>query len=292
MNKKLLAAFVFLAVSLPSCAQDTGTFMPKHWQTAIEQKTTQATFENVIKTLEKPLTLVIPITKQFFDKNGYEAEISFNQTEALRKLEGVQVYPSTVGCKAYVLDEHWIMAGATCLWNGRHNITFTDRSGEYATGLVEPDTNRENLKINEVAIPWKNNLFVQPHETEVPHVILVRVPQDSKLSKRLQNWPKINVLAFNKTIPEILTNGKFYVNSARFGLNSVSARIVLPDHVNDGDVKVVDGWNFSGLSTDPLAYVEKGKLHWIAVNRGIMEARYNNLLGDWVLLRHRGCRLY
>ena len=280
MNKKVLTVFAVTLLAVPACAQQTGTFMPKHWQDALKQKVDYSTFDYSIKTLEKPLLLTIPVTKQFFEIDSHAADIPFPETAQYRQLKDVETYPSLAGCKAYALDQNWVIAGGTCLWNGRHTIEFNDKSDEYATGLVEPNPAEKNLQINGTAIAWKNNLFIQPHEHQVPHVILVRVPANTSMSRRLQNWPKINILAFEHVTPADLKGGKFYINSARYGLNVVRERS-LAEAVSTS-VTVQDKLGeLSGVSTDPLAYMNAGRLRWIGVNEGITHLRYGNLLGDW-----------
>ena len=281
MNKKVLIALTITLLSFPVCAQTTGTFMPKHWQEALEERMNYATFEHAMGSLEKPLLLTIPVTKQFFSKNDMANFINYANTAEFRKLDKTETYPSTAGCKAFVLDEHWVIAGGTCLWNGRHTIEFTDKSGKFATGLVEPDATRKNVKIDGHSIALDNNLFVQPHETKVPHVILVRVPASSGLYKQLQRWPKVNILAFDKSSPTTLKNGTFYINTARFGLNTVRKRSLSSKTKSTSIVLQDKKGELSGVSTDPLMYLQKGKLYWIGVNEGITNLRYNNLLGDW-----------
>lgn len=280
MNKLLLAVFAVSMFTVPACAQGA-LQIPDRWQEALTQKTAYATFDRAMQTLKKTLLLTIPVTKQFFDKDGMEADIPSAETVQYRKLQNAQTYPSTTGCKAYVLDEHWAMAGGTCLWNGRHTIQFTDKSGEFSTGLVEPNPAQKNLKLNSTAIAWKENLFIQPHDYEYPHIILVRVPQAASTTLHLERYPKMNVLAFSQKQPLDLKGGDFYIHSSRYNLNAVRKR-----ELTEGSVSTVislqDKWSdLSGVSTDPLVYVKQGHIHWVGVNMGVTELRYNNLLGDW-----------
>ena len=280
MNKKIVTVFAVVALSLPAIAQGA-LQLPACWQDAIKQKVDYSTFNYSIKTLEKSLLLTIPVTKQFFDKDSDAAQIPFQETAQYRQLTNVETYPSIAGCKAYALDDHWVVAGGTCLWNGRHTVEFNDKSDIFATGLVEPNPAEENLQINGTAITWKDNLFIQPHEHQVPHIILVRVPANTGLSRRLQRWPKINILAFKHATPADLKDGKFYINSARYGLNVVRERSLEPNPVSTTVTLQDKRGELSGVSTDPLAYMKKGHLYWIGVNDGITHLRYGNLLGDW-----------
>ncbi len=281
MNKKLIIAALLITFNLPAASQGA-LQLPPHWQEALKQKVSTSLFERTMKTLDKSLLLTIPVTKQYFATDGYEASIPFTQTAQYRQLNGVDAYPSTAGCKAYALDEHWVMAGGTCLWNGRHTIDFTPRSATaiFATGLVELDASKKDLQLNGVKIPWANNLFIQPREYQAPHVILVRVPESSALARRLKNTPKISVYAFEHTTPANLQDGDFYINTARFGFNANRQRTV--KNVSDGVVTLQDHTgDLSGVSTDPLAFIKHGQLRWIGVNQGITNLRYGNLAGDW-----------
>lgn len=280
MNKLLLAVFAVSMFTVPACAQ-SALQLPDNWQEALKQKTDSATFEYAMKTLKKPLLLTIPVTKQFFDKDSMEAEIPSQETVQYRKLQNVQTYPSTTGCKAYVLDEHWVMAGGTCLWNGRHTIAFTDKSGTFATGLVEPNPAQKDLKINATAIAWKQNLFVQPHDYDYPHIILVRVPQAASAALHLERYPKINVWAFAQQQPLDLKGGDFYIHSSRYNLNAVCKRTLEAGSVSTLITLQEDWADLSGVSTDPLVYIKQGNLHWLGVNTGVTKLHYNDLLGDW-----------
>lgn len=281
MNKKLLAVFAVCVLSLPAGAQGP-LQLPARWQDAIEQNVAYSTFQQTMETLRKSLLLTIPVTKQYFPQDNPAATIPFQETAEYHSLKNIQTYPSTAGCKAYVLDENWVMAGGTCLWNGRHTVDFTPSSATaiFATGLVEPNRAKYHLHINGKAIPLKENLFIQPHEHQAPHIILVRVPANTTLSHQLKNWPKINILAFENATPDSLTGGEFYIQSARFGTNAIHKRtlektsaslVTLKDHIGQ----------ISGVSTDPLVYVKQGQLRWVGVNNGITVLRYGNLAGNW-----------
>ena len=282
MNKHILTAFLLSALALPGTAQ----LMPPHWQDALHQNVAYGVFARSMKILEHPLLLTIPVTKQYFDKNSYAADISYENTAQYRQLSSQEIigtYPSTAGCKAYALDDHWVMAGATCLWNGRHTIDLTPSSAStiFATGLVEPDASKENLYVNGSAINWKDNLFIQPRENKLPHIILVRIPASTTIGRRLQRMDKINIQAFDITTPTQLTGGDFYINTARFGLNTVRKRSLTGQAAN-GKVTVKDSsTDLSGVSTDPLTYIKAGEITWVGVNDGITNLRYSNLAGDW-----------
>ncbi len=280
MNKKLLATLAISILALPAAAQGA-LQLPLRWHEAVQQKVDQVSFDRAMTTLNKSLVLQIPVTKQFFDRDSMEADIPTSETAQYRKLQNVHTYHSTTGCKAYVLDEHWVMAGGTCLWNGCHTIEFTDKSGKFATGLVEPNPAEKALYINGKAITWKDNLFIQPREHQAPHVILVRVPAAASTSLHLNSWPKINVLAFKTQSPLNLKGGQFYINTAHFGLNTNFKRNLLPNSVATMVTLQDNLGDLSGVSTDPLAYLKNNRLRWLGVNMGVTELRHNNLLGDW-----------
>ena len=279
MNKKILAAFVVTILTLPAAAQGA-LQLPPRWQEAVHQRVDYSTFAYAMQTLDKSLLLTIPVTKQYFPTYSVHTLIHFQNTASYRQI-ATDIYPSTAGCKAYALDENWVIAGGTCLWNARHTIDVTPKSVDmvFATGLVEPNLAKE-LQINGSNIEMGSHLFVQPHEYQVPHIILVRVPASSPLNKRLKNWPKINIFAFEHTTPAHLQGGKFYINTARFGLNASRQRNI--QTVANGVVTLQDNiGELSGVSTDPLMYIKNGQLHWIGVNQGITNLRYDNLAGDW-----------
>ena len=284
MNKKILAVCTLVTASFPVLAQGP-LQLPKHWQETIQQKVSVSEFNNSINLLGESLLLAIPVTKQYFPKYSEGTEIPYYETAHYRELEGtVDTYPSTTGCKAYALDDHWVMAGGTCLWNGRHTVDFTPSSATevFYTGLVALDPTKENLKINGGKISWKNNLFIQPREHKVPHVILVRVPENTAPAWLLKKKAKINILAFKNSTPTDLQGGYFYINSARFGLNGTHKRTLQSNQTTLGIVTIEDNFgSISGVSTDPLAYIKNGQMRWIGVNQGITELRYGNLAGDW-----------
>ena len=286
--KKIVAVCTFIAVSLPILAQGP-LQLPRHFYESMKQNGGYtASFETMMQTLDKPLLLTIPVTKQYCPKSSrWNQMISFEDTAGYRTLgeefDVVKTYPSTAGCKAYALDEHWVMAGGTCLWNARHTTDFTPSSASdiFDTGLVEPNVQEKNLKVNGGKIAWRNNLFIQPREHKAPHVILVRVPEKSGVAELLKRWPKINLLAFSHTHPLDLEGGEFYINSSRFGSNSSHKRTLTSKHnVATGTLKDRTG-QISGVSTDPLVFIKNNKMRWMGVNQGVTELRYGNLAGDW-----------
>ena len=119
MNKKLLATWVVSVLSLPAIAQGS-LQLPKNWQDAIQQQVSVVEFNNTLEVLEKSIVLTIPVTKQYFSFDIAKTElIPSYDTLSYRELsqkypEEVKTYPSTAGCTAYALDEHWVMAGGTC----------------------------------------------------------------------------------------------------------------------------------------------------------------------------------
>lgn len=289
MNKKILAVLTTIAVSLPAVAQGP-LQLPKNWKEALQQKVNSTTFDNALNALDKFLLLTIPVTKQYFPQvYGHLGTLSTDDAASYRQLQQefaeIKTYPSTAGCKAYALDEHWVMAGATCIWTGGHMLNFdpysSDDTEKFFTGLVEPNPNVKDLKINKEQIPWQANLFIQPREHKAPHVILVRVPENTSLASLLKRQPKINILAFKNTTPADLQGGEFYINSARFGINATHKRTLTPQQTKSGVVTLKERTSISGVSTDPLAYIKAGKMRWVGVNQGVTELRYNNLAGNW-----------
>lgn len=221
-------------------------------------------------TMAESLVLEIPVFKQMFPKNHPLAQVDFANAQEFRTTLGIETYHATVGCKAYVIDEHWVMAGATCLWNARQEIYYHGKT--QATGLVEPDM-QSSLKINGEEIKMEGNFFTQPSFTLLPHVILVRIPENTRLSKQIKELHKVRLLAFlgSKT-PRNLAQGKFYINSSRFGINAVRERELgelQPSDSFNSTVTVQDKWtHYAGLSTDPIFFVKDFQVFWFGVNDG------------------------
>jgi len=235
--------------------------------------------ENSLEPLKQYFTLQIPVTKQFFQESDVCTNVSPENTRDLRNCPAER-FTSATGCKAYALNEHWLLAGATCFWNGRHNVEIDNL--EYKTGLVQADASRP-LKIAETEIPLKNNLFVQPHENFFPHVILVHVPNGyPQLTERLRNTPKMRILTFSQSNPFKLLQGAFFIHTSRLGTDNISQHTLLADSLKNGAVTVEEkSSGLSGTSTDPLAFLRNDKLYWLGINEGVTEIPYGNLAGKW-----------
>ena len=220
------------------------------------------------KQIQSTLTIEVPVTKQYFTDED-EVHFNFANSARYRTRHHAPRYKSTVGCKAYALDDHWLIAGAVCLWNGRHTVHIKGKT--YPTGLIEEDFSQTYLKVNGIEIPMDGNLFIQPRFTIAPHFMLVRVPQDSELAATVQKMPKINILGLAHTNPLNLEKGSFHVNTSRFGGDSARWRrldtyddtthtITIKEHLEE----------LSTLSNDPLLYVFQDQVYWIGINDGIM----------------------
>jgi len=279
MRRKLLGILsVFLFTSVFSFATPVQDFN-LHMLDVLEPLMKESNSADLLEPVKKHFTLKIPVTKQFFPKFNHPcAEIEPEDSERLAACKA-EVFPTTTACKAYALNDSWILAGGTCVWNGRHNVEMANL--EYKTGLVEQDNSRP-LKIDRTEIPVQNNLFIQPHAKSFPHVILVRVPkQYTSLTARLHAAPKMRILTFAQSNPFKLLQGTFFIHTARFGTNKIFQRTLLADSLKDGYVSVQEkASDFAGTSTDPLVFLRNGKLYWIGVNEGVTEVSYGNLLGD------------
>lgn len=232
----------------------------------------QRTLANQTK-VEATLTVEIPVNKQYLT-NPDDTYIHFSNSAEYRTRRNIPTYKSTVGCKAYALDDHWLIAGAVCLWNGRHQVNINGK--KYQTGLIEEDSSQTYLKVNDTQIPMKGNLFVQPRFTMLPHFLLVRIPQDSPLAATVQQMPKVNILALAHTNPLQLQKGLFYVNTSRFGWDTARTRIPEAYDATTNTITIRELFDdLASLSNDPLLYAFQNKIYWIGINNGVMVAKPN-----------------
>ena len=217
--------------------------------------------------IQATVTVNIPITKQYFtDQND---QIDFANSMQYRTSNQVPTYKSTVGCKAYALDDHWLIAGAVCLWNGRHHIHVDGKN--YLTGLVSEDFSRQ-AQINNTSFPLEGHVFVQPRFTLLPHLLLVRVPENSELASTVKNMPKINILGLTTTSPMDLKGGSFHVNTSRFGWDAERFRSLQAFNKQTRVVTIREFFDdLASLSNDPLLYAFNGKIYWMGVNKGVMK---------------------
>ncbi len=263
MKKQIALLALTLGLVLPSHAQYLLTRQEhKALQEAVER--TQAQTNKIKATL----TVEIPVTKQYFTNLEY-ADIHFTNSAGYRTLHGVPTYSTTVGCKAYALSNRWLIAGAVCLWNGRHTINIDGK--KLPTGLIEEDYTKKYLKVDDIQIEMEGNLFVQPRFTLSPHFLLVRVPENSPLAAKVKNMPKIHMLALTHTSPLTLKMGTFHVNSSRFGLNiaQLSSLSSFNEATHTVTIKERFG-DFSTLSNDPLLFAWKQNIYWVGINTGVM----------------------
>lgn len=264
MKKQITLAIMMLSIMvLPSQAQ---YLITKEENAALNAQIKRAAANQT--KIQATLTVEIPVTKQYLTDSAHN-KIDFSDSAYYRTLRHVPTYQSSVGCKAYALDDHWLIAGAACLWNGRHAVRLKGKN--YPTGLVEEDLSKIYLEVDGIQVPMSNNLFVEPRFTLLPHLLLVRVPQDSKLADIVKDMPKIHILSLSHINPLFLKTGSFYVNTSRFGLNA--SRLRRLDSYNAATTTITIRENFddlASLSNDPLLYVSQDTVYWIGINKGIM----------------------
>ena len=271
MKKVLFSLFALLGCIGVTVAQP----MPKGWQKDVENYAHRQLLRqqelNIKATLGAPLLLEIPITKQYFTEDSESANFNF-QDSHLYRTHPTPTYRSTVGCKAYAISDHWIMAGASCLWNARHEITWKNR--RYATGLTEVDFSAKYLKVDGEQIPLEGNFFTQPAFTLLPHVILVHIPPHSKTAQKIRTLPKPEILAFVQNEPSDFPHDKCFINSSRFGLDVTRERKLQGNaDTYAGTVTVKDNWrNYAGLSTDPIFFTAGNKVLWFGFNDAVTVA--------------------
>ena len=264
MKKQITLAIMMLGIMVLPCQAQY--LMTKEENTALNNQIKRAAANQT--KIQATLTVEIPITKQYLTGPSH-SKIDFTDSAYYRTLHHTPTYQSTVGCKAYALDDHWLIAGAACLWNGRHTVNMEGKN--YLTGLVEEDYSKVYLEVDGIQVPMSGNLFVEPRFTLLPHVLLVRVPQDSELADVVKTMPKIHILSLSRTNPLDLKNGNFYVNTSRFGLDA--SRLRRLDSYNAATTTVTIRENFddlASLANDPLLYVSQDTVYWIGVNKGIM----------------------
>ncbi len=265
MKKQIALHVLFLALALPIHAQyllnrQEHTHLNKKLESTVTAK----------HTIQSTLTVIVPITKQYFTDTNKELKNCTNYA-SYRQYHNIPTYQSAVGCKAYALDDNWLIAGAGCLWNGQHKIHIERET--YYTGLVEENCSK-NLIIDYIPIPMQDNLFVQPRFTLLPHFLLVRVPKNSKLAAVVKKMPKIDILSFVSANPLHLKGGTFYVNTSRFGLNKAKPRKLAAYNFKNKTVTIQEDLDdLASLANDPLLYVSQdNKVYWIGINDGVMEA--------------------
>lgn len=267
MKKYISLIAIALTAALPMRAQYLFT-QQEHKQLSAQVERTVAAKTQI----ESTITVQIPITKQFF-LNPQEAPEDFADSAEYRSRRRVPTYPSTVGCKAYALDDHWLIAGAACLWNGRHQIPINGKKCE--TGLVEEDFSKVYLQAKGAPIRMEDNLFVQPRFTLLPHFLLVRIPQDSSVAATVKAMPKVNILGTIQSNPA-KRKGSFYVNTSRFGLDAARLRKIKSYDFIHNTVSIEESLDdLAALSNDPLLYVEDGKVYWMGINSGVMRTYPN-----------------
>ena len=263
MKAQITLAIMILGMILPGHAQYLMT-REEHAKLNAQIKRTLSIHNKIQATV----TVEIPVTKQYLTDSTH-TKIDFSDSAYYRTLRHTPTYQSTVGCKAYALDDHWLIAGAACLWNGRHTVNIGGKN--YPTGLIEEDYSKIYLKVNGTQVPMDGNLFVQPRFALLPHLMLVRIPKNSQLASAVKNMPKIHILSTMRTNPLNLKNGSFYVNTSRFGSDTAQLHALDSYNTNTRTITIREFFDdLASLSNDPLLYVSRGTIYWIGINDGVM----------------------
>ena len=146
---------------------------------------------------------------------------------------------TSVTCKAYSLDENWLLAGGTCI-----------------EAMMEPRL-KSKLKIGAFSIPMKNNFFMQ--QAAHPHVFLIRVPHAKAFQTfretLLSQKEKITFLAFSDNTHVSLLNGQLFVDTSPIDKSKYS--------VEPG---IIRAENSQGNAGDPLLFI-RTKCYWLAVKQ-------------------------
>lgn len=158
------------------------------------------------------------------------------------------------GCKAYAIDEHWLLMGAACLYEPA-------KIKEKETFSLDPDgmVILQRNGYNKDSYSLRKNLNGK-RDLEVfvgDNIVLLKFdPKQggdkyAAFCELLQTAPKINILAFNKTTPENVP-GTFKIHTARFGVNGLRERqlknVYPAEELFTFQEKRKD---LSGTSTDP-----------------------------------------
>ena len=150
---------------------------------------------------------------------------------------------SSVQCQAYALGPHWVMVGGTCL--KRKYIPIMEG----------------NLLLEDVQIPLKENLFLQPMKKA--HVMLIRVPANNaykQLVRRTEEQSKkITLLAFSSKDNVKLLNGQIVVGN----------EVIDKQHytIQPGEIEIADTHNPPAA---PLFFVRNKQspvVYWMAVKK-------------------------
>ena len=175
--KKYVLLVSLLSIGLFASAQ--GLMGPEYYtrEAILQRKIASQQFKATQQTMNTSLTVEIPIKKQYFLSSEHHNS-NFSDSALYRTWRNIPTYTSTVGCKAYALSNEWLVAGAACLWNGRHTVNIDGKI--YDTGLTEVNLNYEggmnpeNVTSGIVKIDGKSVftiMYIQSRYTQLPHLI-------------------------------------------------------------------------------------------------------------------------
>ncbi len=172
-------------------------------------------------------------------------------------------YMADLACKAYALDEHWLLVAATCmrptqsdLWQVGDHLFLQRHSRQSFWPDQTPFENyRENKRI---MLVWQE--------------------------KPIYQAPFVKVLAVSspKTLIAMGGNGVLKINTGRFGTDAVRTRTPDVNSVrgNTLRLKQIPG-QLTGTATDPLFFINRQKNEFVVgYNNGSLDYWYAISLAD------------
>lgn len=173
-----------------------------------------------------------------------------------------------VGCKAYVLDKHWLIMGSACLYpeiqrsevakDGFVMLQPEGKDGHWFS--LAPNLSHQR---NQQVFYNSNLILLSFRSPEGP-------AEYRQFYQHLADSPKVNLLAFKsqeKFQDFVLKKHTYYVNTSRFGSNTVVKRKAARISSNYL-IKIRESrTDWASLSTDPL-FVSTSRTYLVGTNQG------------------------
>ena len=190
------------------------------------------------------------------------SEKLYNADQADESLIEVGPFKADLACKAYALDNNWLILAGTCM---HYSPDPVDRYGVRYTERLE----------RKVISPFKTEKFAIPaNNYATNNNIMLLWADNEKMSAALKAVPKVKVLAVSSpdTLFTFSAKNPFKINTARFGSNAIKTRRLKSQSANGKMFQLEEGLtDLSGTATDPIFLMMPNNREFLAgYNNGIM----------------------
>ncbi|WP_428049087.1 hypothetical protein [Candidatus Avelusimicrobium caledoniensis] len=255
----VLMGFILLAtLSAAAGAQVSHTNLQRNvFHTA---RQAQEKFSSNSNALEKNITASFTLRGGKLERHPITNNSKHTEDDSVEQV----TVSSSVSCKAYALDEHWLILAGTCMQAIQNNLRTKWHNIYGDREAFEIQLSEGFFSERTIGLITEKGLIddIKTHTANNNHVMLIW--NDSPKYRA----PFVNVLAIAS--PYWLAflqekNNQLKIHTARFGTNNTYTRTVKYGTISENKFSLDESWyELSGTYTDPLFLINAVKNEFLA----------------------------